>query len=75
MTVPRSGPISLQAKEAATSVPTEASRARAKPWFQRLARLGLATRAVIYALLAYIAAEIALTHASTGPGERFGRAD
>ena len=64
MTVPRSGPISLQAKEAATSVPTEASRARAKPWFQRLARLGLATRAVIYALLAYIAAEIALTHSS-----------
>jgi hypothetical protein len=64
MTVPRSGPISLPAKEAATSVPTEASRARAKPWFQRLARLGLATRAVIYALLAYIAAEIALSHAS-----------
>jgi hypothetical protein len=64
MTIPRSGPISLQAEEAAISVPTEASSARAKPWFQRLARLGLATRAVIYALLAYIAAEIALTHSS-----------
>ncbi len=64
MAVPRTGPISLQAKEAATSVPTEASRARAQPWFQRVARLGLATRAVIYAVLAYIAAEIALTHTS-----------
>ncbi len=64
MAVPRTGPISLQAKEAATSVPTEASRARRRPWFQRVARLGLATRAVIYAVLAYIAAEIALAHAS-----------
>ena len=64
MTVPRSGPISLHAKEAASFVPTEASCARAKPWFQRFARLGLATRAVIYALLAYIALEIVLTHTS-----------
>ena len=47
MTIPRSGPISLQAEEVASSVPTEASSARAKPWFQRLVRLGLATRAVI----------------------------
>ena len=64
MAVPRTGPISLQAKEAATSVPTEASRARRSHGSHRVARLGLATRAVIYAVLAYIAAEIALAHAS-----------
>jgi hypothetical protein len=72
MTVPSGGPLSLQAKEAATSVPTEATRTRARPWFQHLARLGLATRATIYALLAYIAAEIALTHSSPAPASGSG---
>ena len=55
--------------------PHQASRARAKPWFERLARAGLSARAAIYAALAYIAAEIALTQRLTGPGERFGRPD
>jgi hypothetical protein len=72
MTVPSGGPLSVQAKEAATSVPTEAARTRAKPWFQHLARLGLATRAMIYALLAYIAAEIALTHSAPAPASGSG---
>ena len=72
MTVPRSGPISLHAKEAASSVPAEANRARAKPWFQRFARLGLGTRATIYAVLAYIAAEIALTDVAPAPASGSG---
>jgi Domain of Unknown Function (DUF1206) len=65
MTARRSGPISLHAKDAAISVPAEASHTRAKPWFRRIARLGLATRAAIYAVMAYIVAEIALTKSAS----------
>jgi uncharacterized membrane protein YidH (DUF202 family) len=48
-------------KEAAQDVPAKASRARTKPAFRHLAHLGLGSRAVIYALLAYLDADIALT--------------
>ena len=53
-----------EARNIATSVPAEASRVRAEPAFQRFARLGLGSRAAIYALLAYMAADIALTDSS-----------
>ncbi len=47
-----------------SAVPEEASRARSKPFFQRFARLGIFARSLIYALLAYIAAVIGLTHSA-----------
>ena len=50
--------------DAARSVPAKANQARSKPAFQRFARLGLCAGAVIYVLLAYMAADIALTRNS-----------
>jgi len=52
-------------EQAATALPEEASEVRSEHWFQRLAKAGLATRAVIYVLLAYIAADLALRHNSS----------
>ncbi len=51
-----------EVRDAALSVPGKASQARSKPAFQRLARVGLCARAVIYVLLTYLAADIAVTH-------------
>lgn len=45
-------------------VPAEAGRARSNPAFSRLARSGIGVRAVIYVLLAFMTADIALTHHS-----------
>jgi hypothetical protein len=42
----------------------EAGRARSNPAFSRLARSGIAARAVIYVLLAFMTADIAVTHHS-----------
>jgi hypothetical protein len=56
--------ISGEAKAAVRSVPEKASGARSKPAFQRFARAGLCGRAVIYLLLAYLAADIAIHHNS-----------
>jgi Domain of Unknown Function (DUF1206) len=53
-----------QAEEVASSISGEVDRSRTKPWFQRLGRAGLATRAAIYCLLAYFAADISLRHRS-----------
>ncbi len=64
MPVRRNIGVAREAEEVATAVPSEASHVRAEPWFRRFARLGLSTRAVIYVLLAYIAADLSLTHAS-----------
>jgi Domain of Unknown Function (DUF1206) len=54
----------LRAQEMATSISSEADRSRSKPWFQRLTRMGLATRAAIYCLFAYFAADISLRHST-----------
>jgi Domain of Unknown Function (DUF1206) len=54
-----------QVEQAATALPEEASEVRSEHWFQRFAKAGLATRAVIYVLLAYIAADLALRHNSS----------
>jgi Domain of Unknown Function (DUF1206) len=59
-----------EAQEVAAALPAEASQVRSKHWFQKFARVGLITRAVIYGLLAYIAADLALTH--TSPAEANG---
>jgi Domain of Unknown Function (DUF1206) len=64
MSVRPAGGAAHEAEEVAAAIPAEASHVRSEHWFQRLARVGLTTRAVIYALLAYIAAEIAFTHRS-----------
>ena len=64
MSVRPAGDAAHEAEEVAAAIPAEASHVRSEHWFQRLARVGLTTRAVIYVLLAYIAAEIALTHSS-----------
>lgn len=64
MSVRPAGGAAHEAEEVAAAIPAEASHVRSEHWFQRLARVGLTTRAVIYVLLAYIAAEIALTHSS-----------
>jgi hypothetical protein len=48
-------------RDAAKNVPAKASRARRKPGFRHFAQIGLGSRAVIYALLAYLEADIALT--------------
>lgn len=53
-----------EAKKAAQGASGEATKARGKPSFQRLARLGIGARAAIYVLLAFMAADIALTHHS-----------
>ncbi|HUB70141.1 MAG TPA: DUF1206 domain-containing protein [Acidimicrobiales bacterium] len=45
-------------------VPEEVERAKSRPAFQRLARAGIATRAIIYSLLAFMTADIAFTHQS-----------
>lgn len=52
------------AKAAVESVPSRATQARSKPAFQRFARLGIGSRAVIYALLAGLTADIAATGGS-----------
>ena len=55
-------------RDAAKSAPAKASRIRRKPGFRHLAHVGLGSRAVIYALLAYLDADIALTrHAPAQP--------
>jgi Domain of Unknown Function (DUF1206) len=59
------GTVTHEAEKLADAVPAEASDVRAKHWFQRFARFGLSTRAIIYALLAYIAADLSLKHASS----------
>jgi Domain of Unknown Function (DUF1206) len=64
MSVRPAGGAAHEAKEVAAAIPAEASHVRTEHWFQRLARVGLTTRAVIYALLAYITADIAFTHTS-----------
>lgn len=53
-----------EAEEVAAAIPAEASQVRSKHWFQRFARLGLMTRAIVYGVLAYIAADLAFTHTS-----------
>ena len=74
MTVPMPAPrvdgAAREAEEVAAAIPAEASQVRSKHWFQRFARLGLITRAIIYGVLAYIAADLALTH--TSPAEANG---
>lgn len=64
-----------EAKEAAQSVPGEATHVRTKPAFRRFAHLGLGARGVIYLLLAYLAAEIAVTHSSSAQPSASGALD
>jgi hypothetical protein len=47
-------------RQAAENVPEEADRIRSEPGFRHLAHLGLGARAVIYALLVFLVADIAL---------------
>jgi len=58
--VPFAAPFTAGSRRAAASVPGEVERAKSKRSFQRLARLGLASRAAIYFLLAFLAGDIAL---------------
>lgn len=53
-----------EARQAVGTASGEAGRAERKPAFRRLARFGIGARAVIYVLLAFMAADIALTHHS-----------
>lgn len=53
-----------EAKDALKTAPEKAERARGKPLVQRLARASIAARAVVYVLLAFMTADIALTHHS-----------
>src|ERR1700678_363937 len=62
--MPASGPVTTEAKAAATAAQAEVTRARGTPALRRFARLGLCSRSVIYVLLAYMAADIALTDSS-----------
>jgi hypothetical protein len=69
--MPLNGKASAEAKaaprhvrDAAKHVPVEASQIRTKAAFRHFAHLGLGSRAVIYALLAYLDADIALTHSA-----------
>ncbi|HUC14926.1 MAG TPA: DUF1206 domain-containing protein [Acidimicrobiales bacterium] len=48
-------------REATEKVPAKASQIRTKPGFRHFAQIGLGSRAVIYALLAYLDADVALT--------------
>ncbi len=59
------GTVTHEAEKVADAIPAEASEVRAERWFQRFARLGLSTRAIVYALLAYIAADLSLRHAAS----------
>jgi Domain of Unknown Function (DUF1206) len=70
MSVRPAGGVAHDAEEAAASIPAEASHIRTEHWFQRFARVGLTTRAIIYFLLAYIAADILFRHSS--PAEASG---
>jgi Domain of Unknown Function (DUF1206) len=65
-----SGPSLVSARQHASSVSAQAGRAENKRSFRRLARLGLGARAVIYVLLSYFAADIALTR--TAPANASG---
>jgi len=61
--------VKAEVGHAVKSVPDEARELRSKPLFQRFAHLGLGARAIIYAVLAYFATDIALTHrSSASPG-------
>jgi hypothetical protein len=62
--MPATSSVSTGTKAAAASVQAEASSVRGTPALQRFARLGLCSRSVIYVLLAYMAADIALTDTS-----------
>jgi uncharacterized membrane protein YidH (DUF202 family) len=59
------GTVTHEAEKLADAIPAEASDVRAEHWFQRFARFGLSTRAIIYALLAYIATDLGLRHTSS----------
>ncbi len=48
-------------RDAAENVPAKASAVRTRPGFRHFAQIGLWSRAIIYALLAYLDADIALT--------------
>jgi hypothetical protein len=56
-----------EAEHVAQCVPDEMNQLRSKPAFRRFAHLGLGARAAIYFLLAYMAADIALTRSSPAP--------
>ena len=58
------GRLRTEAKDAVESVPQKTSSVRSTPAFQRFARLGIGSRAVIYVLLAGLTADIAATGSS-----------
>jgi len=62
----------VRAQRATADVERRADDVEGRPWFKVLARAGLGARSVIYLLIAYLTADIALHGASPAPADSNG---